>query len=94
MSCVLALDQGTTNSRAILFDHAGAIRGATQKEFRQAFPQPGWVEHNPLEIWSSQLEVAKAALSQAGLQAAAGWAGALDRARAWEQKTQVRTADL
>jgi hypothetical protein len=52
------------------------------------------VEHNPLEIWSSQLEVAKAALSQAGLRAAAGWAGALDRARAWEQKTQVRTADL
>ena len=69
MSFILALDQGTTSSRAIVFDHAGAIRSVAQKEFRQIFPQTGWVEHDPLEIWQSQLEVARAALTQAGLQA-------------------------
>jgi len=67
MSFILALDQGTTSSRAILFDHNGAIRASSQKEFTQHFPQPGWVEHDPLEIWSSQLEVAQAALARAGL---------------------------
>src|SRR5208282_4958332 len=67
MAFILALDQGTTSSRAILFDHAGAIRASAQKEFPQHFPQAGWVEHDPLEIWSSQLEVARAALSRAGL---------------------------
>ena len=50
---ILALDQGTTSSRAILFDHSGTIRGVAQREFRQIFPQPGWVEHDPEEIWSS-----------------------------------------
>ena len=70
MPFILALDQGTTSSRAILFDHAGAIRASAQKEFRQIFPQAGWVEHDPLEIWSSQLEVARTALARAGLRAA------------------------
>jgi glycerol kinase len=65
MSFVLALDQGTTSSRAIVFDHAGAIRGAAQKEFRQIFPQPGWVEHDPTEIWATQLGVAAEALASA-----------------------------
>ncbi len=69
MSFILALDQGTTSSRAIVFDHAGGIRAAAQKEFRQVFPQAGWVEHDPREIWASQLEVARAALAQAGLKA-------------------------
>jgi len=69
MSFVLALDQGTTSSRAIIFDHSGAIRTVAQKEFQQIFPQTGWVEHNPLEIWQSQLEVARSALSQSGLKA-------------------------
>ncbi|MCX6925248.1 MAG: glycerol kinase GlpK, partial [Verrucomicrobia bacterium] len=69
MSFMLALDQGTTSSRAILFDHAGAIRASAQKEFPQLFPQAGWVEHNPREIWSSQLEVARTALALAGLRA-------------------------
>ena len=55
---ILALDQGTTSSRAILFDHSGTIRGVAQREFRQIFPQPGWVEHDPQEIWSSQAGVA------------------------------------
>ena len=70
MPFILALDQGTTSSRAILFDHDGAIRASAQKEFPQHFPQAGWVEHDPLEIWASQLEVARAALGQAGLRAA------------------------
>ncbi|HEX4524879.1 MAG TPA: glycerol kinase GlpK [Casimicrobiaceae bacterium] len=67
MSFVLALDQGTTSSRAIVFDHAGAIRGAAQKEFRQIFPQPGWVEHDPTEIWATQSGVLIEALVSAGI---------------------------
>ena len=59
---VLALDQGTTSSRAILFDANGKVCGVAQKEFRQIFPQPGWVEHDPIEIWNSQLEVAQRVL--------------------------------
>lgn len=69
-SAVLALDQGTTSSRAIVFDRSGAIRGSAQKEFRQIYPQAGWVEHDPRDIWSSQIEVARQALSKAGLTAA------------------------
>ncbi len=56
---ILSLDQGTTSSRAILFDHNGEIVGSAQKEFRQIYPQSGWVEHNPMEIWGSQMGVAK-----------------------------------
>ena len=69
MAFILALDQGTTSSRAILFDQAGAIRARAQREFTQLFPQAGWVEHDPLEIWSSQIEVARAALASARLTA-------------------------
>jgi glycerol kinase len=61
---VLALDQGTTSSRAILFDHEGSIRSIAQREFEQIFPQAGWVEHDPEEIWSSQISVAVEALSR------------------------------
>ncbi|WP_420594890.1 glycerol kinase GlpK [Deinococcus sp.] len=68
-SYILALDQGTTSSRALVFDHAGQIRGRAQKEFRQLFVQPGWVEHDPRELWSTQIGVAQEALSQAGLRA-------------------------
>jgi glycerol kinase len=69
MSFILALDQGTTSSRAIVFDQAGAIRAVAQREFRQIFPQAGWVEHDPREIWSSQLAVAREALAAAGIKA-------------------------
>jgi glycerol kinase len=62
---VLALDQGTTSSRAILFDDLGHVVAAAQQEFPQHFPQPGWVEHNPEDIWDSQLAVAQRALNQA-----------------------------
>ena len=59
---ILALDQGTTSSRAILFDKQGTIRAIAQKEFRQLYPKPGWVEHDPTEIWSSQGSVAREAM--------------------------------
>lgn len=64
---ILAFDQGTTSSRAIVFDHDGTIVSVAQKEFKQIFPQPGWVEHDPEEIWSTQLGVAAEAITKAGL---------------------------
>lgn len=66
-SFILSLDQGTTSSRAIVFDQSGSIVSVAQKEFRQIFPKPGWVEHDPREIWSTQLGVAAEAISKAGL---------------------------
>ena len=66
---ILALDQGTTSSRALLFDAKAEIRAMAQHEFRQYFPQPGWVEHDAEEIWSSQIAVAAEALAQAGVAA-------------------------
>jgi len=70
MSFILALDQGTTNSRALVFDHDGCVRGEAGKEFRQIFPQPGLVEHDAEDIWASQLGVAVEAIARAGLTAA------------------------
>jgi glycerol kinase len=67
MKAILAFDQGTTSSRAIAFGRDGRILGLSQQEFRQIFPQPGWVEHDPLEIWATQRDVAAKALAQAGL---------------------------
>jgi glycerol kinase len=69
MKYILALDQGTTSSRAIIFDHSGQVVATAQREFRQLFPQPGWVEHDPQEIWATQLDAAEQALRQAGLNA-------------------------
>ena len=69
MPFILALDQGTTSSRAIVFDHAGAIRAVAQKEFTQIFPKPGWVEHDANEIWASQIGVAVEALGRARIAA-------------------------
>ncbi len=68
-AAILALDQGTTSSRAIVFDHAGSIRAIAQQEFRQIYPRSGWVEHDPYEIWSSQLATAREALRKSGLAA-------------------------
>ncbi len=65
-SYVMALDQGTTSSRCILFDKKGTICSMAQKEFTQIYPQPGWVEHNPMEIWSSQLAVTTEAMARVG----------------------------
>lgn len=69
-SFILSLDQGTTSSRAIVFDQSGSILGIGQKEFTQYFPKPGWVEHDPMEIWSSQISVIAEAMSRAGIHAA------------------------
>ncbi|MBU0571144.1 MAG: glycerol kinase GlpK [Candidatus Omnitrophica bacterium] len=66
---ILALDQGTTSSRAIVFDHFGKIVSSDQKEFTQVFPKPGWVEHNPIEIWKTQKQVAISAIKKAGIDA-------------------------
>ena len=67
MSFLLALDQGTTSSRALIFDHEGGIRATAQREHEQIYPQPGWVEHDAREIWSSQISVAIEALGKAGI---------------------------
>ena len=64
---VLALDQGTTSSRAILFDHEQNILGVSQKEFTQIYPKEGWVEHDPMEIWSSQYAVMMEVIAQTGV---------------------------
>ncbi len=64
---IMALDQGTTSSRCILFDRTGKIKSMSQKEFTQIYPRPGWVEHNPKEIWSSQLAVATECMAMAGV---------------------------
>ena len=71
MSFVLALDQGTTSSRALLFDERGAVVGRAQREITQHFPRPGWVEHDPAEIWDTQRATARAALAEAGVEASA-----------------------
>lgn len=64
---ILSLDQGTSSSRAIVFDRAGEIKAVHQQEFRQIFPKPGWVEHNPFEIWSSQASVIAGAITSIGI---------------------------
>ena len=70
MQYIMSLDQGTTSSRCILFDKFGHIAGVVQKEYRQIYPHAGWVEHDPMEIWQSQLSVAQEVLKQNGLTAA------------------------
>ena len=67
---ILAFDQGTTSSRAIIFDKNGLPVSVAQKEFTQFYPKPGWVEHDPDEIWSTQAGVAVEAITKAGLEAA------------------------
>jgi glycerol kinase len=64
---ILALDQGTTSSRAIVFNHRGDIVSVSQKDFEQIFPKPGWVEHDPNEIWSSQISVAAEVIAKVGI---------------------------
>ncbi len=66
----MALDQGTTSSRCIIFDHSGAMLASAQREFAQHYPKPGWVEHDAAEIWETTLEVARGAMAKSGLEAA------------------------
>lgn len=88
---ILALDQGTTSSRAIIFDKQGSILSLSQKEFAQIFPQPGWVEHDANEIWSSQLGVAAEAIAKAGISiqdvAAIGITNQRETVVVWERAT-------
>ena len=91
MSYILALDAGTTSVRAIVFDHDGRIHGVAQKEIRQIYPQAGWVEHDPQEIWSSQMSVATEVLATADLRskdiAAIGITNQRETAIVWDRET-------
>lgn len=88
---ILALDQGTTSSRAVVFNRAGKILGMAQKEFRQLFPRDGWVEHDPMDIWNSQLRVMHDALREAGISAgdleAIGITNQRETALMWDRET-------
>ena len=88
---IMALDQGTTSSRCILFDHAGKIVTMAQKEFTQIYPQPGWVEQNPREIWSSQMSVAIEAVANIGASSknirAIGITNQRETTIVWDKKT-------
>ena len=88
---ILALDQGTTSSRAMLFDRKGNIVSVAQKEFRQIYPQPGWVEHDPQEIWSTQAGVAAEAVTRAGVNgtaiAAIGITNQRETTIVWDRET-------
>ncbi|HYV31402.1 MAG TPA: glycerol kinase GlpK, partial [Candidatus Binatia bacterium] len=91
MPYILALDEGTTSARAILFDHDGAIRSVAQREIRQSYPKPGWVEHDPQEIWTSQMQVAAEALRQGRLRprdlAAVGITNQRETTIVWDRQT-------
>jgi glycerol kinase len=91
MKFLLALDQGTTSSRAIVFDHAGSVVSMAQQEFRQIYPQPGWVEHDAQEIWATQSTVASQALERARLDAtdiaAIGITNQRETAVVWDRET-------
>jgi glycerol kinase len=91
MEYILALDQGTTSSRALVIDRHGRCVGSAQREFPQIFPRPGWVEHDPLAIWSSQLEAARQAVAAANLTfaniAAIGIANQRETTLLWDRRT-------
>lgn len=91
MPHLLALDQGTTSSRAILFDESGNVVAVAQKEFSQIFPKPGWVEHDPREIWASQIGVAAAVLKKARVRpadlAAVGITNQRETTVVWDRRT-------
>jgi glycerol kinase len=91
MRHVIALDQGTTSSRAIIFDEAGRAVASAQQEFRQHYPEPGWVEHDPDEIWRTQREVAREALRSSGLKpedlVACGIANQRETTVVWDRQT-------
>ena len=88
---ILALDQGTTSSRAIIFDHSGEIKAVSQKPFEQLFPKPGWVEHDPNEIWYTQASVAAEVVAKAGFTgldiAAIGITNQRETTIVWDRET-------
>ena len=91
MTYLLALDQGTSSSRSIVFDERGHIVAQAQLELPQIYPRPGWVEHDPMEIWRTQLATARAALQQAGITAreirAVGITNQRETTVLWNRKT-------
>lgn len=91
MKHILALDQGTTSSRAIVFDHSGSVVASAQREFRQIFPKPGWVEHDAQEIWATQRHTATEAIAKAGLTgadiAAIGITNQRETTLVWDRQT-------
>ena len=95
MSYILALDQGTSSSRAVLFDHSGGIAALAQQEFRQIFPQPGWVEHDARDIWSAQLAVARQCLQNIPLAQvlAIGITNQRETTLLWDRKTGAPVAN-
>lgn len=90
---IIALDQGTTSSRAVLFNELGDIKGIAQQEFQQIFPNPGWVEHNPEEIWSTQLGVLQKVIVENGIElnsiVAIGITNQRETTVVWDRKTGV-----
>ena len=96
MQYLLALDQGTSSSRAIVFDLQSNIVAMAQRELRQIYPQPGWVEHDPREIWSTQIHTAREAMHQAGLTAshiaAIGITNQRETTVVWNRRTGARAA--
>jgi glycerol kinase len=88
---ILAIDQGTTSSRAVIFNHDGSIKAMAQREFTQKYPKPGWVEHDPAEIWSTQAGVVTEALASAGIHAgdvaAIGITNQRETTVLWDRKT-------
>ena len=88
---VMAIDQGTTSTRAIIFDHSGEIVSIGQQEFTQIFPNPGWVEHNPIEIWDSVRAVVAEALQKAEINrhqlAAVGITNQRETTVVWDKNT-------
>lgn len=97
MAFVLALDQGTSSSRAFVFDWAGNVCGRAQREFAQHFPRDGWVEHDPLDIWQTQLATARAALTSAGISAsdlaAVGITNQRETTILWERRSGAPVAN-
>ena len=88
---ILAMDQGTTSSRTIIFDANGKAVGSLNKEFEQIYPKAGWVEHNPMDIWNSQMETVKTVLSKCGLKpddiAAIGITNQRETTLVWDKNT-------
>lgn len=93
MKYIMALDQGTTSSRCIIFDHSGAMLASAQREFAQHYPKPGWVEHDAAEIWETTLEVARGAMAKAGLSAsdiaAIGITNQRETTVVWDKETSA-----
>src|SRR3954465_2540670 len=93
MKYILALHQGTTSSRGIVFDHAGSVVASAQQEFRQIFPKPGWVEHDANEIWATQLATAQDVLAKQQLRAsdaaAIGTTNQRETTVVWDRETGI-----